>query len=79
MGKKKLSLPTSGYRGVEKRQEIQDKHAGVDWEITMMPGKRKALDKTKASDALTDRIEKIKASVRAKVEHPFRVVSSPKW
>jgi IS5 family transposase len=64
----------SGYRGVEKRQEIQDKHAGVDWEIAMMPGKRKALDKNKASQALTDRIEKIKASFRAKVEHPFRVI-----
>jgi IS5 family transposase len=64
----------SGYRGVEKRQEIQDKHAGVDWEIAMMPGKRKALDKTKASHALADRIEKIKASIRAKVEHPFRVI-----
>jgi IS5 family transposase len=40
----------------------------------MMPGKRKALDKTKASHALTDRIEKFKASIRAKVEHPFRVI-----
>ena len=64
----------SVYQGVEKRQEIQDKYAGVDWEIAMMPGKRKALDKTKASHALTDRIEKIKASIRAKVEHPFRVI-----
>jgi IS5 family transposase len=64
----------SGYRGVEKRQEIQDKHAGVDWEIVMIPGKRKALDKIKASHALTDQIEKNKASIGAKVEHPFRVI-----
>jgi len=64
----------SGYRSVEKRQEIQDKHAGVDWEIVMMPGKRKALDKIKASHALTDRIEKINASISAKVEHPFLVI-----
>ncbi len=46
----------------------------VDWQIAMMPGKRKALDKTKASYALKDKLEKTKASVRAKVEHPFRVI-----
>ena len=73
-GQEEVVFADSGYRGVEKRQEIQDKHAGVDWEIAMMPGKRKALDKTKASQVLTDRIEKIKASIRAKVEHPFRVI-----
>jgi IS5 family transposase len=73
-GQEEVVFADSGYRGVEKRQEIQDKHAGVDWEIAMMPGKRKALDKTNASQALTDRIEKIKASIRAKVEHPFRVI-----
>ena len=45
-GQEEVVFADSGYRGVEKRQEIQDKHAGVDWEIAMMPGKRKALDKT---------------------------------
>jgi IS5 family transposase len=73
-GQEEVVFADSVYQGVEKRQEIQDKYAGVDWEIAMMPGKRKALDKTKASHALTDRIEKIKASIRAKVEHPFRVI-----
>jgi IS5 family transposase len=73
-GKEEAVFADSGYRGVEKHQEIQDKHAAVDWQIAMMPGKRKALDKTKASHALTDRIEKTKASIRAKVEHPFRVI-----
>ena len=38
------------------------------------PGKRRAQDKTKPVDALVDEIERLKASVRAKVEHPFRVV-----
>ena len=73
-GQEEVVFADSGYRGVEKRPEIQDKHAGVGWEIVITPGKRKALDKTKASQALTDRIEKIKASIRAKVEHPFRVI-----
>ena len=38
-------------------------------------GKRKKLDKeNKLSDALTDQVEKIKASIRAKVEQPFLVI-----
>ena len=37
----------------------------------MRPGKRKALNKENAVDA---KIEKIKAGIRAKVEHPFRVI-----
>ena len=40
----------------------------------MMPGKRRALRKNKTVDALIDKLEKIKASIRAKVEHPFRVI-----
>ena len=40
----------------------------------MRPGKRKQLDKTTAVDNLTDQLERIKASIRAKVEHPFRVI-----
>jgi IS5 family transposase len=39
----------------------------------MKPGKRKAVDKAQTIDRLTEAIERIKASVRAKVEHPFRV------
>ena len=33
-----------------------------------------ALDKGRPSNQLVDRLEKIKASIRAKVEHPFRVI-----
>jgi IS5 family transposase len=40
----------------------------------MMPGKRRALKKSKTVDALIDKLEKLKASIRAKVEHPFRVI-----
>ena len=38
------------------------------------PGKRKALDLNDPAQAITDKIERVKASIRAKVEHPFRVV-----
>ncbi|GEM_PF-5816816 len=40
----------------------------------MRPGKRKALDKDNQADAMIDQAEKLKAGVRAKEEHPFRVI-----
>jgi transposase, IS5 family len=64
----------SGYRGVEKREEIQEQHPDVAWQIAMTPGKRKALNKTKLSHALRDKLEKLKVSIGARLEHPFRVI-----
>ena len=40
----------------------------------MRPGMRKALNKSNEADALIDKAEKLKAGIRAKVEHPFRVI-----
>jgi IS5 family transposase len=52
-----------------------DAKEGVTWHVAMRPGKRRALDKeNKPIDALIEQVEKIKASIRAKVEHPFRVI-----
>ena len=62
----------AGYQGVHKRLDAKQ---GVTWLVAMRPGKRRALDKeNNPVDALIDRVEKIKASIRAKVEHPFRVI-----
>ena len=61
----------AGYQGAAKRGGAKK---GVNWHVAMRPGKRKALDKTKLVDRLREGIERTKASVRAKVEHPFRVV-----
>ena len=58
----------AGYQGVGKRPENKD--ASVDWRTAMKPGKRRLLDKSGAEKAT----EKRKASVRAKVEHPFLYV-----
>jgi IS5 family transposase len=41
--------------------------------VAMRPSKRRALKGTNLG-ALLDQVEKLKASVRAKVEHPFRVI-----
>ena len=61
----------AGYQGAAKRPDAK---AGLRWNIAMRPGKRRPLDKTKPLEQLTDKLERIKASIRAKVEHPFRVI-----
>ena len=72
-GEETVAFGDSGYQGVEKREENQNTE--VEWEVAMRPGKRKALPKT-AIGRLEDRIEQLKASVRAKVEHPFHIVKN---
>ncbi|WP_210545600.1 IS5 family transposase [Rhodoferax sp. PAMC 29310] len=71
-GQETVAFGDAGYQGVEKRPDAK---AGVIWHVAMRPGKRKALDKeNNEADALVDQAEKLKASIRAKVEHPFRVI-----
>ena len=70
-GEETIAFGDAGFQGVEKRTEAK---AGVTWHVAMRPGKRRALNKENAADALIDKVEKIKASIRAKVEHPFRVI-----
>jgi len=67
-GEEKEVFADSGYRGIEKRPEHQGRK--VNWHIAMMLGKRKQLDKSSPQELL----EQAKASTRAKVEHPFRVI-----
>jgi transposase, IS5 family len=62
----------AGYRGVDKRKEAQ----GPRWHVAMQPGKRRKLDLTRKWAQLLDKAEQLKASVRAKVEHPFHVVKN---
>ena len=40
----------------------------------MRPSKRAALDKSGPPGVMIKQVERIKASIRAKVEHPFRVI-----
>lgn len=63
----------AGYQGVEKREENLE--LSVTWHVAMRPGKRKALPKTTEGELL-EKIEHTKASIRAKVEHPFHVVKN---
>ena len=63
----------AGYQGVEKREENLE--LPVTWHVAVRPGKRKALPGTLLGDLL-EKVEKAKASVRAKVEHPFHLVKN---
>ena len=58
----------AGYQGVHKRWE--NLGLEIDWRVAMRPGKRRNLDPGSAEELA----EKLKASVRAKVEHPFQKV-----
>ena len=70
-GQESVAFGDAGYQGVEKRA---DANSGIKWHIAMRPGRRKALNKDNEADALIDKAEKLKAGIRAKVEHPFRVI-----
>jgi IS5 family transposase len=70
-GDESVAFGDAGYQGIEKRA---DATPDVTWHVAMRPGKRKALDKDNEADAMIDKAEKLKAGVRAKVEHPFRVI-----
>jgi len=66
-------LGDAGYQGVEKRPE--NKAAKHTWHIAMRPGKRRMLGTDKLG-RLMQRYERLKAGVRAKVEHPFHVLKN---
>lgn len=70
-GQESIAFGDAGYQGIEKRPDAK---SDVNWQIAMGPSKRKALNKENEADALIDQAEKIKAGIRAKVEHPFRVI-----
>ena len=61
----------AGYQGAGQRP---DARRDVSWHIAMRPGKRRLLDPAKPIEALTRQLERVKAGIRARVEHPFRVL-----
>ena len=66
-----VAFVDAGDQGIEKRPDAK---TGVTWHVAMRPGKRRALNKENEADAMIDQAEKLKAGIRAKVEHPFRVI-----
>jgi IS5 family transposase len=70
-GEEKVVYADAGYQGIEKRPEMKGKTAR--FRIAMRPGKRRALPDT-PEGRLDDLVETAKAHIRAKGEHPFRVI-----
>jgi len=68
-GNETVVFADAGYQGVAKRPDAQ---ADTTWQVAMKPRKRRSLDKSTPLGEISDQIEKLKASVRAKVELPFR-------
>ena len=69
-GDEEAAFGDAGYQGVDKRPEAK----GPTWHVAMRPGKRRQLNPFIEPQFVAERVEKMKASIRAKVEHPFRVI-----
>lgn len=68
-GEEADAFSDAGYREVAKREEVQ----GPQSHIAMQPGKRKHLSDSPLGQMI-EKAEKIKASIRAKFEHPFHAI-----
>ena len=70
-GEESVVYGDAGYQGLAKREEMAGRD--VECRIAMRRGKRRRLPDTAAGRVL-QWIERCKAQVRAKVEHPFPVM-----
>ncbi|SIQ99036.1 IS5 family transposase [Marinobacterium stanieri] len=71
-GDEAFILADAGYRGAEKREELKD--VSADWHIVEQPGQLETLKKHPRINKVRIRTEYLKVSLRAKVEHPFRII-----
>lgn len=62
----------AGHQGLDKREDTQA--IDTQWHVAMCPGKRRLLHKTDPKDAIAEQLEHVKVRIRAKVEHPLRVI-----
>ena len=74
-GAEKKVHADAGYLGVEKRGEIAAGHPGVEWQVAAKRGKIKAMAAGVAKET-AQQVERLKAQVRARVEHPFHVLKN---
>ena len=70
-GKETAVFADAGYTGADKRQDLKGKR--IDWHIAERRHKVKALPEGELKD-VTLWLEHLRAKVRARVEHPFRVI-----
>jgi transposase, IS5 family len=63
----------AGYTGAQKREEL--KSLTVDWSIADKRSRVRAIE-NEALREVTINLERLKAKVRARVEHPFHVIKN---
>ncbi|WP_434477406.1 DUF892 family protein [Escherichia coli] len=71
-GEEQFVSADAGYQGAPQREELAE--VDVDWLIAERPGKVKTLKQHPRKNKTAINIEYMKASIRAKVEHPFRII-----
>jgi IS5 family transposase len=74
-GEEKTAFADAAYIGIEKRPEILAAHGKVEFHVAAKRGKIKAMAEGALKSAVLE-LEKLKAQVRARVEHPFQVVKN---
>ncbi|MFM5592503.1 IS5 family transposase [Aeromonas veronii] len=71
-GEEAFVFADAGYQGAENREELADVKA--QWAIAMRPGRLKELKKHPRKNKAVIAFERLKSSIRVKVEHPFRII-----
>ena len=71
-GEEKAAYGDAGYTGIEKRPRNR---GGQEWLWRPSEAKSKAMAEGEIKELIC-RIEKLKAQVRAKVEHPFHIIKN---
>ena len=74
-GQEQVVFADAGYVGVEKRAEIAATYRHVEFHVAAKRSRIKALREGKLKE-LQQALEKVKAQVRARVEHPFHVIKN---
>ncbi|OLF56975.1 IS5 family transposase [Aeromonas veronii] len=73
-GEEAFVFADAGYQGAENREELADVKAQWAIAIAMRPGRLKELKKHPRKNKAVIAFERLKSSIRAKVEHPFRII-----
>ncbi|MFB4945605.1 IS5 family transposase [Enterobacter hormaechei subsp. steigerwaltii] len=71
-GEEQFVSADAGYQGAPQREELAE--VDVDWLIAERPGRVRTLKQHPRKNKTAINIEYMKASIRARVEHPFRII-----
>jgi transposase, IS5 family len=72
-GEEAFVFADAEYQGAENREELAA-DVKAQWAIAMRPGRLKELNKHPRKNKAVIAFERLKSSIRAKVEHPFRII-----